>query len=445
MGVLRDVATIIAQHGINWREAVRSLSVKTQFGKYEVKRPLGSGASGTVYCALDTFAGKEVALKVFESGVLKEEQTRRQFRNEAALAGRLSHPHIVEIYEAVLQEDSGYVAMEYVPGGNLLNVTRPDALLPVDHVIQLGFKSCSALDYAFRQGIIHRDIKPANILVTQGTNIKLADFGSALLKSTGTLPQLIVGTPSYMSPEQLRGGALTLHSDMYAMGVVLYELLIGRRPFAAATMDELFDKIENVVPTAPRTVRPEVPQRLDEIVLKMMSKQPEERYPTWAELALELAQVGKLSVYQRDIADSEKFGILRKSGLFGQLNDAQLWEMVHTSQWRRLPPRSPILREDEAGHSMFILGAGQVKVTKRGRLLNLLKAGECFGEMAYIQGAAATRYASVEAMTDVLIAEFDPAGMARLSDGCRLQIAHGMLFTLVERLDLANARISQSA
>jgi serine/threonine protein kinase len=419
--------------------------VETQLGKYELKRPLGSGASATVYYALDTFAGREVALKVFRPGVLKEEETRGQFRNEAALAGRLSHPHIAAIYEAVLQENSGYVAMEYVPGGNLLKFTRPEALLPVDDVIQLGFKSCSALDYAFREHIIHRDIKPANILVAQGTNIKVADFGSALLKTTGTLPQLIVGTPSYMSPEQMTGGLLTHHSDMYAMGVVLYELLTGRRPLTASTMDELFHKIAHVTPAAPHSVRSEVPARLDEIVMKMMSKRPEDRFPTWAELALELAQVGKLSVYQRDIADSEKFSIMRKSELFGRLNDAQLWELVHTSHWRRLPPRTPILREDEAGHSMFLLGSGQLKVTKRGRLLNVLKAGECFGEMAFIQGAAATRHATVEVMTDALVAEFDPAGMAGLSEGCRLEIAHGMLLTLVDRLDLANSRISQSA
>src|SRR5262249_2451785 len=155
------------------------------------------------------------------------EGTRTEFMNEAALAGRLSHPHIAAIYEAVLQGDSGYVAMEYVPGGNLLQYTKSSSLLPVNDAIQIGFKSCSALDYAFRQGIIHRDIKPANILVAQGTNIKLADFGSALLRATDTQPTLVVGTPSYMSPEQMMGAQLTHHSDMYAMGVVLYELLTG--------------------------------------------------------------------------------------------------------------------------------------------------------------------------------------------------------------------------
>jgi len=326
----------------------------------------------------------------------------------------------------------------------LLKFTQPDGLLPVNDVIQMGFKSCSALDYAFRQGIIHRDIKPANLLVAEGTNIKVADFGAALLRTAELSSRMVVGTPGYMSPEQMTGMPLTHHSDMYAMGVVLYELLTGRRPFIAANKEELFHKITNDVPPAPSTIRTEVPPRLDEIVLKVLSNRPEDRYPTWAELALELAQVGKLSVYQREVGDSEKYGILRKSDLFGWLDDAHLWEIVHSSRWTRLPPRSAILREDETGQSMFLLGAGELKVTKRGRLLNVLKAGECFGEMAFIQGAAATRQATVEAMTDVLIGEFDPAALSRLSVGCKLQIAHGLLRALVERLALANARISQS-
>jgi len=420
--------------------------MQTQYGKYELKRPLGSGASGTVYCALDTFSGKEVALKVFDREVLHDprmgELTRGQFMNEAALAGRLAHPHIVAIFEAVMRDDSGYVAMEYVAGGNLLRYTRPESLLPVDDVIQIGFKSCSALDYAYRQGIIHRDIKPANILVAQNTTIKVGDFGSALLRSAETPEEVVVGTPSYMSPEQVMGVELTYHSDMYAMGVVLYELLAGRRPFAAASIEDLFYKIVNEAAPAPGSIRRDIPAGLDEIVLRMMSKRPEDRYPTWADLALELAQVGKLSVHQRGIADSEKFGFLRNSEVFGGLNDAHLWELVHSSLWSRLPARTAILREDETGRSMYLLGAGQVKVTKRGRLLNVLKAGECFGEMAYIQREGATRQATVEAMTDVMIGEFDPAVLSSLSEGCRLEIADRLLRTLVERLSLANARLA---
>jgi hypothetical protein len=208
-------------------------------------------------------------------------------------------------------------------------------------------------------------------------------------------------------------------------------------------MDELFRSIASTTPAPPSSTRREVPAQLDAIVLRMMSKRPEDRYPTWAELALELAEVGKLSVYRQDVADSEKFGFLRRSDVFGRLNDAHLWELVHSSRWSRSPPRTAILREDEEGHSMFLLAAGEVKVTKRGRLLNVLKAGECFGEMSFIQRSMSSRHATVEAMTDVLVTEIDPAALSALSEGCRLEIADGLLRSLVERLTLANDRISQ--
>ena len=423
--------------------------MQSRVGKYELKKLLGEGASAKVYLALDTYANTEVALKVLDKHVLDDtsagESTRGQFLNEASLAGKLAHPHIVAILEAVMDEDSGYVAMEYVPGGNLARFTKPEGLLPVEDVIQIGFKSCSALDYAFRQGIVHRDIKPANILVVEGTNIKVADFGAALLKSVESTQDLVVGTPSYMSPEQITGAALTHHSDMYTMGVVLYELLTGQRPFTASSMAALFQKITQEKAVAPSAARASVSSKLDPIILRVLSKRPEDRYPTWAELALDIAQAGRLSVYQRDIPDSDKFGVLRKSELFEQINDAQLWELVHASRWTRLPAANVIIREDEPGQSLYLLAQGQVKVTKRGRLLDVLKAGECFGEMAYIQGETAPRQATVQSMTDALIVEFDTTSLGRMSENCQLQFTRELMRTVVERLILAYQRISQMA
>jgi len=423
--------------------------VQTRVGKYELKKLLGEGASAKVNLALDTYANAEVALKVIDKHVLDDsgagELTRGQFMNEASLAGKLAHPHIVAILEAVMDEDSGYVAMEYVPGGNLARFTKPEGLLPVEDVIQIGFKSCSALDYAFRQGIVHRDIKPANILVVEGTNIKVADFGAALLKTVESTQDLVVGTPSYMSPEQITGAALTHHSDMYTMGVVLYELLTGQRPFAASSMAALFQKITQENALAPSAARASVSSKLDPIILRVLSKRPEDRYPTWAELALDIAQAGRLSVYQRDIPDSDKFGVLRKSELFEQINDAQLWELVHASRWTRLPAANVIIREDEPGQSLYLLAQGQVKVTKGGRLLNVLKAGDCFGEMAYIQLGAEPRQATVQSMTDALIVEFDNAALGRMSENCQLQFTRELMRTVVERLILAYQRISQMA
>src|SRR5712692_8336925 len=158
-----------------------------QIGKYQLRRVLGKGASGTVYLALDTFSGADVALKVLDQQVVSSPDFERtittQFMNEASLAGKLSHPHIAAILDASIGENSGYIAIEYVPGGDLSQYTAHEKLLSPEDAIQIAFKSCGALDYAFRQGIVHRDIKPANIMVVSGTNIKVADFGAAYLKA----------------------------------------------------------------------------------------------------------------------------------------------------------------------------------------------------------------------------------------------------------------------
>ena len=209
-----------------------------QVGKYEIQTNLGKGATGTVYLAKDPFTGRQVALKTIEPEVFRDPEFgavyRQQFQNEASLAGKIRHPHIVAVYDAMVGEDSGYIAMEVVTGGDLSQYAKANALLPPADVLQIGFKCCGALDYAYRdQGIVHRDIKPANIMVTKGTDIRIADFGAAFLKKSHVAQSAAMGSPFYMAPEQIEGKELTFHSDMYSLGVVLYELLTGKRPFSA--------------------------------------------------------------------------------------------------------------------------------------------------------------------------------------------------------------------
>ncbi len=209
-----------------------------RIGKYELKRLLGQGASGSVYLATDSFSSAEVALKVINPEIFKDpefgEVLREQFLNEASLAGKLTHPHIVAILDAVVTEDAGYIVMEYVPGDNLSQFADPANLLSLGDAIEVGFKCCGALDYAFREGVIHRDIKPANIMVAGGTEVKITDFGAALLRTGKSNATVSIGTPAYMSPEQINGDTLTHKTDMYCVGVVLYELLTGVRPFVDA-------------------------------------------------------------------------------------------------------------------------------------------------------------------------------------------------------------------
>jgi serine/threonine protein kinase len=423
------------------------LDLSLQIGKYDIRKQLGKGATGTVYLAVDTFSGKEVALKVIEPEVFKDPEFgavyRSQFLNEASLAGKLKHPHIVAILDAVVQEDSGHIAMEVVSGGDLSQHVTADTLLPVADVLQIGFKCCGALAYAFNEGIVHRDIKPANIMIAQGTNVKIADFGAALLRKAQAVQTASIGSPYYMSPEQLEEAPLTHHSDMYCLGVVMYELLTGQRPFMADSLQMLVEKILHQQPAPPSSVRPSLPKEIDRVVLRALGKKPEFRYETWAEFALALSDVGKLVLPPEAIMDSEKYVSLKRVEMLENLSDAELWELTQAGRWTRIAAKQAIIRESEPGKSFFFLAQGQVKVTLGGHLLNTIGEGESFGEMAYIRGGEMPRHATVESMTGILLAEFEPEALDLMSLGAQLQLTRALVRNLVDRLELANARLAK--
>jgi len=418
-----------------------------QIGKYDIREQLGKGATGTVYLAVDTFSGKEVALKVIEPEVFKDPEFgsvyRSQFLNEASLAGKLKHPHIVAILDAVVQEDSGHIAMEVVSGGDLSQHVSAETLLPVEDVLQIGFKCCGALAYAFNEGIVHRDIKPANIMIARGTDVKIADFGAALLRKAHSVQTATIGSPFYMSPEQLEDSPLTHHSDMYCLGVAMYELLTGKRPFSADSLEMLVEKILHQPPAPPSSLRPSLPKEIDRVVLRALGKKPELRYDTWDEFARALSDVGKLVLPPDAIMDSEKFIALKRVEMLSALSDAELWELTHAGQWTRVAAKQAIVRENEPGKSFFFLAQGQVKVTLGGHLLNTISEGESFGEMAYIRGGEMPRHATVESMTGILLAEFAPEALSLMSLGAQLQLTRALVRNLVDRLELANARIAK--
>jgi len=418
------------------------IDLSLQVGKYEVHKLLGKGATGTVYLAKDTFSGREVALKTIEPEVFRDPEFgtvyRAQFLNEASLAGKLRHPHIVGILDAVVQEDSGYIAMELVTGGDLSRFSKPDRLLPVADVLQIGFKCCGALDYAYREGIVHRDIKPANLMLAHGTDVKIADFGAAQLRKVKVVQSASMGSPSYVSPEQIQRRELTFHSDMYSLGVVLYELLTGQLPFTATNMEALLQKIQQQEPVPPTRLRADLPKELDRIVLRALSKKPGQRYATWAEFALELANLSQKGLPPGTVPDSEKYVVLKKVEMLSGLSDAELWELARAATWVRVPAKTAVMRENDRGKGLYLLGKGQAKVTRQGRVLNMIGEGECFGEMAYIRAGRLPRRATVESMTELLLAEFEPEAVGRMSMGAQLYLTRAMVRNLVDRLELAN-------
>ncbi|MGH8698600.1 MAG: serine/threonine-protein kinase, partial [Burkholderiales bacterium] len=340
-------------------------------------------------------------------------------------------------------EHSGYIAMDYVDGHDLSRHTRPGQLLPVADVLQLGFKCCGALEYAFREGIVHRDIKPANVMLSKDGGVKISDFGAAILRKSQAVRTAEMGSPYYMSPEQLQRQDLTFHSDMYSLAVVLYELLTGQRPFTADNIEALTRKILQQPPVAPGNLRGDLPKKIDAILLHALAKKPGQRYSTWSEFALALSAVAEKLQPPSVIPDSEKYVALKREPTLAGLSDLELWELAHAANWVRVPPDSTIMRENDKGRKLFFLGKGEAKVTRAGRLLNVIHDGECFGEMAYIRDGEAPRSATVVSVKELLLAEFEPEALARMSPGAQLFLTRALVRNLADRLELANTMPSR--
>jgi serine/threonine protein kinase len=421
-----------------------TLSLDLQVGKYEIQQLLGKGATGTVYLAKDTFSGNLVALKTIEPEVFRDPEFgkvhRAQFLNEASLAGKLRHPHIAAILDAVVEKNSGYIAMELVTGGELTQFAAPDKLLPVADVLQIGFKCCGALEYAFKEGIVHRDIKPANIMVVKGTDVKISDFGAAYLRTTQMVQTAAMGSPFYMAPEQLTGEPVTFHSDMYALGVVIYELLTGARPVHADSLEALIQKIVAEEPAPPSALRQGIPPAVDAVVLRALKKLPAERYPNWGAFAEELSGAGQLMLSAVEIPDSEKFVSLKQVPMLAALSEAEIWELVNAGSWSRATAKRAIIKENDPGASLIFIARGEAKVIRGGRLLNLIKEGEFVGEMAYIRGGEVPRHATIESMTELLLAEFEQAALEKMSLGAQLHLMRALVRNLGDRLAFSNAR-----
>lgn len=417
-------------------------------GKYEIVKELGHGATSTVYLALDPFSQQQVALKVFDLSVLHDQSRAKAFRKllltEASLAGKLSHPHIVKIQDAVMDGDVNYMVMEYVEGETLEIYGEVDHLLSLGRIAEIIYKCCKALEYAQYQGITHRDIKPANILLRGESDIKITDFGAAVIESQQSTQVSGVGSPAYMSPEQIREQPLTHQTDIYSLGVTMYRLLTGKLPFDAANSYSMIYQIMNIDPQPPSTFRPEIPPAMDAIVLRAMSKDTAQRYQTWDEFARDLVAFISANVpQQEEIFDTEKFNTLRELNFFTDFNDVELWEVLRISDWYKVPEGESILQEGEEGQSFFLIASGSVRVVKQGRLLSLLHKGDCFGEMAHLTGKDARRSTDVISKTEVTLIEIVPEALARASANCRFQFAEAFLEMLAKRLSMANTRISR--
>ncbi|HET6599078.1 MAG TPA: serine/threonine-protein kinase [Burkholderiaceae bacterium] len=427
-----------------------------QIGKYRVLKRLGEGATAEVFLCRDDFNGRDVAIKRVRPAAagdpMSERYSERFYAAEAALVGRLNHPTVVQIFDAVPDPVAPYLVMEYVPGRTLRPHCRADQLLALELIVEIGFKCAMALGYVYRQGLIHRDVKPANLLaVLNGgsvTDVKISDFGSVLNLESDVTQIYRVGSLAYMSPEQLDGGTLDCRADIYSLGAVLYHLIAGRPPFDAQVQSAMMQQIYHETPGPLPALRTGVSDALDAVVQRALAKEPDRRYAHWDEFAQALSALitdqqvprGQL----QGVLDSERFNLLRTLDFFSSFGDVELWEVVHRAKWQRFHFGHALYRKGEEGGSFHILAQGEVEVFRDGKKVAQLGAGTSVGEMAYLAPSPDLKRHS----TDVIVTEaattisFTPETLVQVSPNCRHLFDEAFIRVLVRRLHAAHETLA---
>ena len=425
-------------------------------GKYEIKSRIGEGATSEVFLAHDPFRGHDVAIKRVRAGLLAGSREshfqQRFFAAEAALVGRLKHPNVVEILDAVPDASMPYLVMEYVTGGTLRRFCRADNLLPLAQILEIGFKCAMALSYCYRQGLIHRDVKPANLLVQLDgdhiTEVKLTDFGSVFNTSSDDTQVYRVGSLAYMSSEQLDGDPLDCRADIYSLAAVLYHLIAGRPPFDAVQQQAIMQQIFRGTPPMLSSLRDGVPPALQAFIERGMAKDRKRRPANWDEFAQGLSALSAdrqvLRGPLQEVLDSERYTLLRSLSFFSGFGDVELWEVVHRARWQRHSYGQALFRLGEEGNAFHIVTQGQVEVLRDGKSVASLGPGASVGEMAYLAPAPDLRVHTVDILASQMATtlSFTPQTMALLSLPTRALFDKAFIGVLVRRLHAAHEALA---
>lgn len=413
-----------------------------KFGDYQAIRELGRGATSIVYLAEKVFERAAVqenesdgsfpdlnveqdkpkpaqaAVKVvnFNDETTKlSRRFRKLFATEAWVASQLDHPNITKVFDWKVEEDRAYLVMEHLEGKTLDAYVTMDKLLPVQKVVDIMHKVAVALDYAHRRGVVNRDIKPANVMLCENGDVKVMDFGLALnTKKNVDIDSTYInglGSPAYMSPEQIKGYTLNHQTDLYSLGVMFYQLLSGRLPFRAKNTASLVYKIINTEPVPVTQLNPDLPEFTHNVISKAMEKDLYSRYRLGAHLAKDLSD----APYQRVKLDPSinldaRWKVLRALPLLGKLDDMDVWELLRVSNWREYPPAKVIMQEGEEGNSFGIVLEGHVEIENGAKALTIASKGDLIGITEWLDSEPDVKRTSTATTLDkVTYLEVNPA------------------------------------
>lgn len=431
-------------------------AIPERIGKYRIIRELGRGATAVVYLAECADYPEPVALKHVRFGDRGRDEAKwsrrliKLLRAEQAVSQRLDHPNIIRIFDASVDTEQAYVVMEYFAGGSLERYCGFQNLLPIHRTIGIIFKCCMALDHAYRQGIVHRDIKPANILVNEHDNVKITDFGLALniKKKLDTDSTFImgVGSPAYMSPEQVKAYPLNQKTDLYSLGVVLFHMLTGRLPFRASNPAQLVYKIINADPPSVSQLNPDVPEQMDAVIRKALEKDLYSRYRNGAEFAKDLAAVRYRVLDEHYVPpDAARFSQLRRMAFFTEFEDVDLWEVLRTCSWREVDEEVALMREGDSDQRFGIVLEGRVELSIQGRRVMELGPGEVFGVQAWLDQLEHRHMLSAVSLERLSYLEVNPAALALASDELQERFRRQVATAMVRRLGAVSAQLAEHA
>ena len=418
--------------------------IPTRIGNYDIQGILGRGQSATIYLGRELYPARDVAIKVYDPHQFGDDPKlfRSLFLKETLIARKLKHPGITQIYDAAADDDRAYIVMEYMQAGSLDRYCVAEGLLKPERVAHILERVCDALSYAHAYGIIHRDLKPANILMDADGEAKVADFGVAFTNlAFDSTRNMKVGSPAYMSPEQIEGKVATLQSDVYAVGIMMYKMLTGALPFPPDTPAALAARILLGNLSPPSAARPGLPPVFDAIFRRATARDARVRYPSWEEFASDL-RTATLREEDTDEA-AERVALFKSLPFFRDFDSATLAETASMARRFDVRAGSQLVGEDDAGYSFFVLMRGQMRVSKRGTLLAIRGAGESLAELAFLRRSAARRFETITAVTDCTVVEFDPDLLWLASAECTRRFHQAFLVGLADRVVAAEAALTE--
>lgn len=420
----------------------RILNTPKELGKYKVLKTLGRGSVGVVHEGIDPFLNRRVAIKIAYTYAFKNqasaEHYKQTFFNEAHTAGKLKHANIIEVLDAGVEGECCYIVMELVSGGRTLETyCNPNELLDYMQVADIISKCAKALDYAHRIGVIHRDIKPNNILLTKNGDVKICDFSIAYLLSEdldSTIQTGFAGSPRYMSPEQMQEDIVNSQTDLFSLGIVMYELLTGRHPFAAKGFSRLIYKIINEKAPPLKKYRPDLPEVFQRIIYRVLQKHPEQRYKTGLDLAADVNLVFDYtgSSPQQDISKKTKL-ISEKLKFFSVFSEDDIVDIIQECEWQEYQSEQEIICREEIADSIFLIISGKVNLYEQDKLIKSLKQGDYFGKAGKLL-AGKSNDIKFYAQKAVQLMKINSDMMDKLSISCQLKFNKLLLKMLIKNL-----------